>query len=476
MNKLLSVIILVVGLLSSTTGIAVEKVVVVPLWKNPTGNAIAQDVLEEKTFSNKEGVGVSGTMINNGTVTFNPGRSDQNVPEGYYDGLGAVKGDANLISGNIRSGINIFGVNGTSIEASGTALPMHVLSGETFSNVSGVATGTMANVGIQYIYPFTFNQTITQGYHDGTGYVAGDLNLVPGNIKSGITIFGVTGDTNVVNTSDATASNTDIIEGKIAYSNGTKLTGTNPKQTLSENSVTLNEGYYDASSLDFIDSDLISVNIKNGINIFGITGAANTSDSASVSRTGQVKCYDDTIEIACPSMGEPFYGQDGQFQKGITTTPRFTDNANGTVTDNVTGLIWSTQANCIASIYPGYDNDGTLGDGKVTWQHALDFIVGVNNATYNCGDTSNGGSNQSDWRLPNIVEMLSLVDYSQGKPALPIGHPFGSITSAISYSYWSSTTLWSNGASARVVDYWDGIGSYISKTASMYVWAVRGGI
>ena len=62
-----------------------------------------------------------------------------------------------------------------------------------------------------------------------------------------------------------------------------------------------------------------------------------------VPQTGQTKCYDNVgQEIDCEDTG-----QDGDFQAGVEwPVPRFTDNADGTVTDNLTGLIWLKNANC----------------------------------------------------------------------------------------------------------------------------------
>ena len=60
-------------------------------------------------------------------------------------------------------------------------------------------------------------------------------------------------------------------------------------------------------------------------------------------------------------------------------------------------------ANCIATNYPGFDNDHTTGDGGVTWQHALDFVAGINDGTY-----SNCGADNTDWRLANLFELESL--------------------------------------------------------------------
>ena len=79
-------------------------------------------------------------------------------------------------------------------EPSGDAQPEHVLEGITFSNASGTGLiGTMPDIGKQDITPTTVSQTISEGYHDGSGIVAGDADLVPENIKAGVSIFGVTG-------------------------------------------------------------------------------------------------------------------------------------------------------------------------------------------------------------------------------------------------------------------------------------------
>ncbi len=53
-------------------------------------------------------------MPNNGAVTMTPGDANQTVAAGYHDGSGTVEGDADLVSTNIRSTANIFGVAGNS--------------------------------------------------------------------------------------------------------------------------------------------------------------------------------------------------------------------------------------------------------------------------------------------------------------------------------------------------------------------------
>jgi hypothetical protein len=109
----------------------------------------------------------------------------------------------------------------------------------------------------------------------------------------------------------------------------------------------------------------------------------------------------------------------------------------------------------------------------VTWQHALDFVAGINNDTYDCGDTSNAGINQTDWRLPNRNELTSLLDLGTVNPALPSGHPF---TNFVSSLYWSSTTFAFSADFAWVVVFLNGSVDFDFKAVNFFfVIAVRGG-
>ena len=82
----------------------------------------------------------------------------------------------------------IFSVQGSVIEASGNATDADILEQKNYSNNSGTSTGTMPN-NTMSITPSTSAQTITQGYHDGTGSVSGDTDLQEGNVREGISIF-----------------------------------------------------------------------------------------------------------------------------------------------------------------------------------------------------------------------------------------------------------------------------------------------
>jgi hypothetical protein len=157
-------------------------------------------------------------------------------------------------------------------------------------------------------------------------------------------------------------------------------------------------------------------------------------------KTGQTKCYDTSgTEISCAGTG-----QDGDIQAGVAwPSPRFVDNGDETVTDKLTGLMWIKGAT-----------------GQMTWQSAIDYVKILNI----------GG--HTDWRLPNVEELRSLVDYSQTEPSLPQGHPF---MGAVASYYWSSTTYASDAAGVWGVSFLGGSVLATGKSNAYCVRAVRGG-
>lgn len=113
--------------------------------------------------------------------------------------------------------------------ANGTAVAEHVLAGKTFSNDSDTGiVGTMPEIGGKIITPTISNIQINNGYHNGVGYVKGDINLKSDNIIKDKSIFGVQGSPLVVNTGDATAYEDEVLNGKTYYKNGVKYTGGMP--------------------------------------------------------------------------------------------------------------------------------------------------------------------------------------------------------------------------------------------------------
>jgi len=127
-------------------------------------------------------------------------------------------------------------------------------------------------------------------------------------------------------------------------------------------------------------------------------------------------------------------------------TPRFT-KTNGVVTDSKTTLEWQ-------------DDYSDNGDNikSATWTDAIDY----------CESLSLNG--QSDWRLPNKKELLSIVDYGTANSA--ISSVFEKITDNY---YWSSTTDILNTKMAVSIIFQDGSEYGYSKLDTHFVRCVRAG-
>jgi hypothetical protein len=147
---------------------------------------------------------------------------------------------------------------------------------------------------------------------------------------------------------------------------------------------------------------------------------------------------------------------DGYWQMGQAwPEPRFVDKGQGTVTDNLTGLIWLKDSRCLTRHY---------------WWDALSECNSLSNG--DCGLFD--GSSPGDWRMPNIKELLSLIDYSNAEPALPTAHLF---TGVMNNLYWSSTSVTTDvvEGAAWTLDIWYGLTFPIFTDSVADVWPVRGG-
>ncbi len=123
------------------------------------------------------------------------------------------------------------------------AAASNVLAGKTFYKDSK-KTGSMTNQGAGggTISTKAGSVSIPEGYYSGTGSVSisstEQRKIITGNIKSGVSILGVSGKSSVVDTSDADATAGNILSGKTAYVNGTKLTGSLSAVSVSQDSTT----------------------------------------------------------------------------------------------------------------------------------------------------------------------------------------------------------------------------------------------
>lgn len=120
-----------------------------------------------------------------------------------------------------------------------------------------------------------------------------------------------------------------------------------------------------------------------------------------------------------------------------------TDNEDGTVTDFTTGLMWKKET-----------------EKMLTWEEALTYCERLNFAGY------------LDWRLPNVNELLSLVDYSQNEPCINTEL----FPNTRNEPYWTSTTNVLVPTHAWMVLFNHGNVGSKEKTKSIFVRPVRGGL
>jgi hypothetical protein len=148
--------------------------------------------------------------------------------------------------------------------------------------------------------------------------------------------------------------------------------------------------------------------------------------------TGQVKCYDEQREVPCPADGQAFHGQDAQVAGAV---PGYVDNGDGTVADRNTGLVWQKS--------PG---------AKVTFTQA---VAGARSVSL-------GG--QTDWRLPTIKELYSLIVFSGLDPSGSSGTDTSHLVPFIDTRYFDFQ-YGDVSAGQRIIDaqYWSST-EYVSTT------------
>lgn len=265
-------------------------------------NAVETDILSGKT-AYVDGNKITGTITSKEAQTYIPSSSEQIIDAGQYlsgtQTISAVpteektitpsalsqeimptenkflskvivSGDADLTAENVKSGVTIFGVEG-SYTSDANAIASDILTGKTAYVNGQLVEGTIGNMSDKTYYIYnsdqvstkqhefagetdwitfnpnelarqnsgfiadralvdekTFNQSINVGYNA----IAGKIGLTASKIVQGNTILGIEGTaTTGIDTSDATATADDIVVNKTAYANGQKITGTIPTAT-----------------------------------------------------------------------------------------------------------------------------------------------------------------------------------------------------------------------------------------------------
>jgi len=157
-------------------------------------------------------------------------------------------------------------------------------------------------------------------------------------------------------------------------------------------------------------------------------------------------------------------GQDGELQKGLG--PAYVDNGDGTITDRNTGLMWEK----LSADWSIHHNST-----EYTWENAFTKIAALN--------SGGGFAGHTDWRLPNVNELKSLVAFGAAYPAVSPEFNSGCapdctvLTCSCTGSswHWSSSTYPSSPERAGAVVFSDGFVTHGPKTYLNFVRAVRGG-
>lgn len=202
-------------------------------------------------------------------------------------------------------------------------------------------------------------------------------------------------------------------------------------------------------------------------------GSASSAGAIDLPATGQTTAY--PAEKKDGIMGAVVVPDDGTMQAGAPLS--YTDNGDGTITDNNTGLMWEKKS-----------DDGGLHDkdrnylwslGAGTVDTVWDWLDDVN------AEGGTGFAGYDDWRLPNAKELESLVHYENPSPKVARAfnnHCVAGITvltgsCTAGAGYWSSTTWARSTSRAWYVSFWDVDGglSVGVKDSGYRVRAVRGG-
>lgn len=269
----------------------------------------------------------------------------------------------------------------------------------------------------------------------------------------------------VATCTSGTATAGDVLAGiTFSSSAGLGATGTMPNNgaasiTPGAMSQVIPAGYHNGAGTVAGDPDLVAGSIKSGVDLFGVIG--NAPSGGQLLKTAQVTCWNASgAVIPCPGTG-----QDGEFQKGLSIS--YTDNGDGTITDNNTGLMWEKLS-----------DDGSIHDRDTTytWTTAVTEKI----ATLNSGG---GFAGHTDWRLPNVRELASIVNYANFNTSVSPAFNTGCLGSCTvltcsctrSGVYWSSSSYVGTPYIAWGVFFNGGDVVAYTKTFNEYVRAVRGG-
>ncbi len=205
-----------------------------------------------------------------------------------------------------------------------------------------------------------------------------------------------------------------------------------------------------------------------GVNAPGVQiGVNNRDPKCQFPATGQTTAYPADKQGNAGAV----VPDDGTVEAGQTL--HYKDNGDGTITDKVTGLMWEKKSDDGDLLH---DKDNTYPWTNFLFDTIWDWLDDVN------AEGGTGFARHRDWRIPNVKELQSIIDYENFSPAVASAFNTncggntvftGSCTAAS--NYWSSSTFANDSGGAWGVVFYNGYVDTDDKSNPRHVRAVRGG-
>ena len=347
--------------------------------------ARAADILSPKT-AYVDGERITGSIPSKAAATYTPGAADQTIASGQYlSGTQTIKGDADLVAGNIKAGVEVFGVSGT-FTSDANAQAGDMLSDKTAYVDGEKVTGSIPSKAAATYNVSSSDQTIAAGqYISGVQTIraVSTTNISSANIKAGVTIKvgdagntgrikNVTGKSSVVETEDGTAAAADMLSGKTAYVNGAKVTGSIPSKsaqtyTPGTSNQTISSGQYLSGAQTVKgDANLVTANIKAGTTIFGVSGKSSVVDTSDADAVASkifngVTAYVDGAKVTGTALATTTNATAARIRSGYKAY----DNEGNLITGTAYATTTTATADDIVSGKKAYTNSGTLLTGTI---------------------------------------------------------------------------------------------------------------
>jgi hypothetical protein len=316
----------------------------------------------------------------------------------------------------------------------------------TFKPTNNLDSGVKYTLKLSKTLKSSTGETLTDDYQ--FSFTTGSANITNPPVPSTATIntssslpYGATVQTNFSNPIDPNSATTNI-----------SVTNTSTGAVVAGNYNSSGSAVYFTPTTALTSGTNYTMTITNGLqDIAGNATTTSYTTSFTYGTSGTMAIVGVYVVLKTGQTTSYATGDDGNLQIG--TARSYTDNSDGTITDNARGLTWQKCSRGLSGL--------TCASGSATttdWTTAGNYCNGLSLAS-------------KTWRLPTVQELGDLIDYSQSSPSINI--TFFPNTIIASY-YWSSTTYATTTTFAWFVFFYDGFVSANFKTNGYYVRCISG--